>query len=376
MTHIASMHVDVVVTRLHTPFVTAQRRTEVNETVVLRLVDSDGRVGWGEGPQSWRVTGESLAGVRACLEGPLRQVLVGADLGEPERLLGAIQGAVVGNPSARMAADLAVHDLLARAAGVGVAEVLGHRPDGGDRAEVRLPTDVTLAAGDLEALADAARARVADGFETLKLKVGTDASTDVERVRAVREAVGPGIGLRVDANQGWSVPEAVGVITALAEADLGLEVVEQPVRRRDLAGLVEVARRVPLPVMADESVFDLDDLDDLARLNEAAGAPVAMVNVKLAKCGGLSPARRIVARAHELGMRVLVGSMMESFVGMAAGAALAQASGADGRGPDLVPDLDAAWWSQSSPFADGPRYERGKLVLPAGPGFGISALAG
>lgn len=366
MTTIEALDVEVVVTALHTPFVTAQRRTEVNETVVLRLTDSDGRVGWGEGPQSWRVTGESLAGVRACLEGPLRDVLVGASLDDPDALLAAVHAAVVGNPSARMAADLAVHDLVARAAGMDVATWLGAEGGPGGR----LATDVTLAAGGLDTLVAAARQRVDEDFGVLKLKVGTDAAGDVERIRAVRQEVGPAIGLRVDANQGWQVDEAIAIIAALAEADLGLEVVEQPVRRRDLAGLVEVARASALPVMADESVFDADDLDDLCRLNDAAGSPVAMVNVKLAKCGGLWPARGLVAQAHERGMTVLVGSMMESFLGMAAGAALVRACA-----PELVPDLDAAWWSTRSPFADGPRYEHGALVLPDAPGFGITALA-
>lgn len=364
MNTITDIHVDLVSTPLHSTFVTAQRSTDEVQTVVLRLADDQGRVGWGEGPESWRVTGESLAGIKACLEGPLAAVLVGANLDEWPHVLQSVQSAIAGNPSAKMAADLAVHDLVAQVAGVSVAELLGG-PSGG-RA---LPTDVTLSAGSVDDLVGAALARVGEGFTTLKLKVGADASHDLERIEQVRAAVGPDITLRVDANQGWQVDEAIAIIEGLATANLGIEAVEQPVRRRDLVGLVRVAAASALPVMADESVFDLDDLDDLARVSEASGGAIGLVNVKLAKCGGLAPARGVIDRARELGMKVLVGSMMESMLGMAAAGALVQATG-----QDLVPDLDAAWWGSRSAFEGGPAYGRGVLVLPDAPGFGVGGL--
>lgn len=357
---IAAMEVSVIESELHTPFVTAQRTATVDECVSLRLTDTDGVVGWGEGPQSWRVTGESLAGVRACLEGPLSDVLIGASLDDLDTLLDDIQRAVVGNPSAKMAADLAVHDLAARRRGITVTELLGGPAGAG-----RLITDVTLSAGDAGALAAAARERVAEGFTTLKMKVGTGGAQDVDRVRAVRDAVGPEVVVRLDANQGWDVPTAHQVLAGLAAAELGIELVEQPVARRDYRGLAEVARESAIPILADESVFDSFDLELVAE----AGS-VRMVNVKIAKCGGLRPAVRLVEQARGHGLRVLVGSMMESFVGIAAGAALVRATGAD-----LTPDLDAAWWSIRSPYADGPDYDTGALRLPGTPGFGVTRLA-
>lgn len=360
MSTITGLSVSVIESALHTPFVTAQRTATSDECVSLRLTDADGVVGWGEGPQSWRVTGESLAGVSACLEGPLREVLLGAALDDLDTLLDDIQGAVVGNPSAKMAADLAVHDLAARRRGVTVTELLG-----GPSGDARLVTDVTLSAGAADDLAAAARDRVADGFGTLKMKVGTGGAQDVDRVRAVREAVGPDVVIRLDANQGWDVPTAHRVLADLADAGLGIELVEQPVARRDYRGLAEVARESAIPILADESVFDAFDLDLVA----AQGA-VSMVNVKIAKCGGLRPAVRLVERARGYGMQVLIGSMMESFVGIAAGAALARATGID-----RTPDLDAAWWSVASPYADGPTYADGAIELPGDPGFGVTAVA-
>lgn len=321
---------------LHTPFVTALRRTTTIETLVLELEDSDGAVGWGEAPQVWQVTGDSVAGSEACLEGPMSEALLGrpATVGDTAAL---VQRVVVGNRAAKMAADVALHDLEARRAGA--AE------------PVRLRTDVTLAAGDADGLAAAARARVADGFGVLKLKVGTDAATDVARVRAVRDAVGPEIGLRLDANQGWDARSAVEVIRALEDAGCGVELVEQPVRAADVPGLAWVRAHVATPVMADESVFGLEDLVEVIR-HDAAD----LVNLKLAKTGGLTPALEMARVAHLHGIGVCVGSMMESHIGIGAAALLAA------READVVPDLDAAWWAERSPYAGGVSYEGDHVV--------------
>ena len=266
---------------LHTPFVTALRRTTTVETVLVEVVDSDGVSGWGEAPQVWQVTGDSLAGSQACLDGPLSDALIGAP-SDPRFTASVIQRTVVANRSAKMAADIALHDLAARRAGVPLAQHLATYVGLGIAAS-RVRTDVTLAAGDAGSLAAAAQARVADGFEVLKLKVGTDAATDVARVKAVREAVGPGVALRLDANQGWDAFSAIAVIHALEDAGVAVEVVEQPVAAADLIGLAHVTANVDTPVMADESLFTLEDLVEIIRLDAAD-----LVNVKLAKCGGLT----------------------------------------------------------------------------------------
>ncbi|WP_323792439.1 dipeptide epimerase [Nocardioides sp.] len=352
---------------LHTPFVTALRRTTTIETVLVRLTDTDGCIGWGEAPQVWQVTGDSLAGSRACLDGPMADVLVAAPA-DPSETAPLIQRAVVGNRSAKMAADVALHDLAARRAGVPLAVHLAQqagRPDGaGTATSVR--TDVTLAAGDASGLAEAARARVSDGFTTLKLKVGTDAATDVARVRAVRDAVGPGIGLRLDANQGWDAFTAIEVIHALEDAGVGVEVVEQPVPAHDVLGLAHVTAHVDTPIMADESLFTLEDLVEIIRCDAAD-----LVNVKLAKCGGLTPALELLGVAQRHGFGTFVGSMMESHVGIGAAASLVAAVGVTS-----LPDLDAAWWATSSPYDGGVAYERDEIVLPTTPGLGINGFEG
>lgn len=357
MSRVADVTTDRLSVRLHTPFVTALRRTQTTDVVVVRVTDSDGVTGWGEAPQVWQVTGESLAGAEACLRGPLADVVVGRDVDDLSETCRGVQAAVAGNHGAKAALDVALHDLAARRAGVSLVRLLGS-------GQHRVPTDVTLAAGDAEMLAGTAARRRADGFGVLKLKVGTDAATDVARVAAVRDAVGPDVSLRLDANQGWTPREAVTVIGSLEDRGLDVEFVEQPVRAADLDGLAWVTARVGTPVMADESVYGVRDLVEVIRRRAADS-----VNIKLAKCGGLSVGRTLLelARAHDMG--TIVGSMMETHLGVAAAASLATASGTTS-----VSDLDAAWWIQESPYVGGPSYDGASLLLAEAPGLGVGGL--
>ena len=342
---------------LHTPFVTALRSTTSLETLVVELVDGEGLRGFGESPQVWRVTGESLAGAEACIAGPLADVVRGRSIDDLTELADGVAAAVVGNAGAKAAVDVALHDLAARRLGVSLPRLLG-------TSRHQVETDVTVSVGDHAQLAESARKRVAEGFHVLKLKVGTDPDSDVARVRGVREAVGPDIRIRADANQGWTPRDAIRVIRALEDAGVDLEFVEQPVDAADVTGLARVTAAVDTPVMADESVFGLRDLSAVIESGAAD-----LVNIKLAKCGGLSPAIAMASLAKAHGIGYIVGSMMEGPIGVGAAASLVAAAGST-----LVSDLDAAWWTSRSPVAGGLRYDGETIVLPAGPGLGIEGL--
>ena len=351
---IVDVRCELLYAPLHTPFVTALRSTTSLESMLVEVLDSDDAYGLGEGPAVWRVTGESLASVQACVEGPLRSLLLRRDPDDLVPLLHDVAACVVGNAAAKAAVDVALHDLVARRRGVSLAVLLGG-------SQLQVPTDVTVAAGDPATLVAAALDRVADGFDVLKLKVGTDAATDVERVLAVRGAVEPGTTIRLDANQGWTPREAVRVLNRLEDAGADVELVEQPVAAADLDGLAWVRDRVHTPVMADEAVFGVRDLVSVITRGAAD-----LVNVKLAKAGGLLPARTLLelARAHGLG--TMVGSMMEGPVGVGAAASLVAA-----HGTTVVPDLDAAWWLAEPPLTGGPSYDGAVLHLADAPGLGV-----
>ena len=175
-----------------------------------------------------------------------------------------------------------------------------------------------------------------------------------------------GVSIRLDANQGWTRDEAVTVVRALDDADLGVELVEQPVAGEDVEGLAWVRARVGVPIMADEALFTRVDLERILRLGAAD-----LVNVKLAKTGSLGLARQLLERAAAEGLGTMVGSMMETAVGVGAAAALAAAVPSP-----VVDDLDAAWWVATSPVHGGVRYARGRVLLPGAPGSGVEAVDG
>ena len=342
---------------LHTPFVTALRTATHAESLLVEV--SDGELsGWGEAPQVWKVTGESLAGAQACVEGPIAVAVDGLGPDDLTEALRRVQNAAAGNFGAKGAVDVALHDLAARRRGQTLHGFLGSTID-------TVRTDMTLSVGDPDALAAAGQARIADGFDVLKIKVGTDATADVERVRRVRAAIGPEPTLRLDANQGWSRRDAVTAIRALEDAGCNIELVEQPVPAADLEGMAWVTDRVGTPILADESVYGVRDLVNVIRHGAAD-----MVNVKLAKCGGLGPARTLLELAREHGIRTIVGSMMESHVGVGAAAALVAAYPTS-----AVNDLDAAWWLKEAPVTGGIRYEGSLIHLPSAPGLGVTGLA-
>lgn len=347
-----------VTAALHSPFVTALRTTSTLETLVVEIVDSDGVRGFGEAPQVWRVTGESLAGAEVCVLGPLRELLIGRSPDDLTELLREVNVAVVGNFGSKSAVDVALHDLASRRLGVSLPHFFGttrHRVD----------SDVTVSAGSVDQLTADAKSRLAEGFGVLKLKLGTDAMTDVSRVVAVREAVGPDVRIRVDANQGWTARQAIAVIRRLEDAGADLEFVEQPVPAYDLDALARVTAAVNTPVMADEAVFGVRDLTALIERGAAD-----LVNVKLAKCGGLAQARTMLDLAAAHGIGTIVGSMMEGPIGVGAAASLVAS-----RPTTATSDLDAAWWLSTSPMRGGLVYDAGTITLPAGPGLDIEGLA-
>lgn len=342
---------------LHTPFITALRTATHAESLLVELTDGE-LSGWGEAPQVWKVTGDSLAGSQACIAGPIGTALEGLGPDDLTEALRRVQGAAVGNFAAKDAVDVALHDLAARRRGQTLHGFLGSTVD-----VVR--TDVTLSVGDADALAEAGKARVADGFDVLKIKVGTDAAGDVERVRRVRAAIGPEPRLRLDANQGWTRRDAVTVIRALEDSGCAIEFVEQPVAAADLEGMAWVTDRVGTPILADESVFSVRDLVNVIRLGAAD-----LVNVKLAKCGGLATARTLLELAREHGVGAIVGCMMEGHVGVGAAAALVAAYPTT-----AVNDLDAAWWLREPAVTGGIRYEGSQIHLPSAPGLGVTGLS-
>jgi o-succinylbenzoate synthase len=342
--------------RLRTPLATALGPVVFREGVLLSLRDTEGCHGYGEATPLQAFGTESLDAARHCLEECVA-LLAGADLQEPEDLLGWIAGRCPLTPTARAAIDAALHDIVASAAGQSLASWLAAKWGGSPSPAV--PVNALLASRSPSALVAEARRAVGLGFHTLKLKVGVGpASDDVERVAAVRGAVGPAPRIRVDANGAWTPDQALGRLEALASLDL--EFVEQPVAAGDLDGLAQVRRRGPVAVAADESVLGEAGLRSVL---EAEAADLVML--KPAAIGGISRARAAAELAGVAGVAVVPTSLLEGAVGVLAALHLAASL------PSPLPACGLATSALlENDLAPPPVPERGRLRVPRGPGLG------
>jgi L-alanine-DL-glutamate epimerase-like enolase superfamily enzyme len=315
--------------------------------VVVRVTDADGVEGWGEAsPQPYY--GETADTVTAILP-RLAGVLADAAQGDPfalERIDAALAHAMGRNPAARVAVSCALHDLVGKKLGLPVWKMWGLDPYAAPE------SSFTIGIDDVEVMRD--KVREAAGYRILKIKVGTP--RDEEILRMIRDEA-PEATIRVDANTGWTAKEAIRRIPMLEE--FGVEFVEQPLPAEDLEGLRLVRKNSRLPIIADESC---EVASDVAKL---AGA-VDGVNIKLAKCGSLREAIRIVHAARAHGMKVMLGCMIESTVGIAAAIQLTPLV-------DYV-DLDGAALLADDPFT-GPGIEAdGRIRFNSTePGFGVAA---
>lgn len=296
--------------------------------VVLKVVTSDGRTGFGCASPAEEVTGETAERCLTALRDLLVPLLLEADAGDLQGVGARSAAAALACPAARAAVDIALHDLLGQRAGQPLARVLGLRRD-------RLPTSITLGIeGDAAVTLDRARRHVSAGFTILKVKIGENWEADALLIRSLRDALGPRIALRADGNQGYSESQARSFLGALRPGDL--ELIEQPIAAPDIEGMARLAREFDLPIMADESLRSEEEARHIVRARAAD-----LVNIKLMKSGGVAPALRIAAITSEGGLGAMAGCNDESRIGIAAGLHFALAAPRTERA-DLDGHLDLA----------------------------------
>jgi L-alanine-DL-glutamate epimerase-like enolase superfamily enzyme len=277
------------------PFVIARNTTEVAEVVWVEL-EHEGEHGYGEAAPIERYD-ESPQSALAYLEE------AAGSLGDDPFALEEIMNRLPQREyAARAALDAALHDLCGRTTGLPVWRLLG-------LGRTAPPTSWTIGLGDPDEMAR--KAEKASAFKSLKLKLGGRDGLDVDRVAAVRD-VWDGL-IRVDVNEYWTLDEALDALPRLAE--LGVDYCEQPLRARDPAG-AELKRRSPMPIYVDEDCHTLENVRDCVERSHG-------VNVKLAKSGGIREALRIVHATRALDLKVMLGCMVESGLGIAAGASIA-----------------------------------------------------
>jgi L-alanine-DL-glutamate epimerase-like enolase superfamily enzyme len=332
------MEIEVLELRTKHPFIIARGGQSDYRTVWVRLKDGDGNEGWGEAAPT-KFYGETTETVLAALD------TYGAhlpddpfDLEEAERRWEEL---LHRNPAARAALSSALHDLVGKRLGVPLYRLWGLDPTKAPR------STFTIGIDQPEKMR--AKVREAEQYPILKIKLGTD--RDVEILRTIRDTTDREI--RVDANCGWTLKQTVRMLPVLEE--FGVTVLEQPLPADQLDGLGEIRRRADIPVIADESCETAADIPPLV-------GKVDGINIKLAKCGGLREAIRMIAIARAHGMTVMVGCMIESSIGITAAAHFTPLV-------DIV-DLDGAALLADDPFV-GATIDGGQVSLPTGPGLGV-----
>lgn len=291
--------------RLKEPYTIAYETIDSATNIFLRVETNSKITGFGCAAPDLQITGETPETVLKAIRDIVHPSIKGSDPLRSAMLLERLAPLMGSQSSALAAIDMALHDILGKVCGLPLWKLLGGYRD-------RIKTSVTIGILPTGETVTRARDFLAQGFKTLKIKGGKDTDSDIERVHKVREAVGPEIELRFDANQGFTFEQALKFVEETRHCRL--ELIEQPTPTGQPDLLGRVTSNVSIPVMADESLMTLRDAFRLARRDL-----VDMVNIKLMKVGGIVVARQINAVARSAGLEVMVGCMDESALSIAAG---------------------------------------------------------
>ncbi len=319
------------------------------ETLVFKVETDEGITGYGEAAPLAYVTGEDLETVEV-MGRIYREKLIGADPLAISQIHQILDREYAGNTSLKAAIDIACYDIAAKKMGVPLWKYLGGAVN-------QIRTDVTLGIDSPEKMTQKALEWKEKGFTELKVKLGEDIATDFRRMKAIRDAVGDDMVLRIDANQGWSVKDAIRIARKLE--DLDIDLIEQPVAAWDLEGHGRIREATTIPIVADESCHS--PMDAVKLISKVDG-----MNIKLMKCGGIYNAIKINAIAEAAGHFCMIGCMGESKIANAAGMHLAAAL------PNIQKvDLDVTFFANGGEVTGGYTGESGLCTLSDKPGLGI-----
>ncbi len=322
--------------------------------MIVEITSDSEITGVGESSPSERVTHETPQTVREALN-KIAPHLIGTSPLRIERIVDSMDRIIAGNPSAKAAIDMALHDIIGKTTEIPLFKLLG-----GFRQSVL--TDLTLSIKKADEMAQDAIRATRQGFKALKVKVGMNPEEDFERVRKIREAIGSETTIRIDANQGWTVNQAIKVLKKLEPFDI--EFAEQPVTTEALQGLAKVRKKTAIPVMADESVHSPEDALNLIRDDT-----VDLINIKLMKSGGIHKAKKIAAVAEAAKVPCMIGCMGESILGITAGVHLAAAVK-----NIQYADLDSDLLIRDAVTSDGAEIHDSRRIPPGKPGLGVTKL--
>jgi L-Ala-D/L-Glu epimerase len=339
------------------PFTIATGTMEYAQNILIKVVINDAIIGIGECSAFPMIVGETQ---NTCYEmaKDFAKIWIGKEALDIEKRMNELHLFTAGNSTIKSAFDMALYDIAAQEAKLPLYEFLG-----GIKKDML--TDITVGINTPAIMAAQAKAFVDNGATILKIKLGKDVATDVQRMKTIRESIGNNIKIRIDANQGWSVEDATSALAQLGEYNI--EFCEQPMRVYNDEHLPELVKTSPIKIMADESVYNHHDAKRLIK-NKACD----YINIKMAKSGGIHEALKIIAVAKENNIPCMMGGMLESRVALSAFAHFAAAN------PQIIfYDMDTCMLGHKvDPVIGGVTYAGYTVQLPTSNGIGANVDEG
>ncbi|MBW9144740.1 dipeptide epimerase [Clostridium sp. CM027] len=355
---IQDIRIGKINTPLRQPYKVGKRLLNFSDEIVIKMVTDTGEIGYGSAAPTPLITGETQSSIIGAIE-YIKPEIIGLDIDNIEEIMKVIHGSMHGNNSAKAAIDVAIYDLLCKKYGVPLYKFLGGY-------KTSLSTDITIANDTVEQMVTKSVEAVMNGYTYLKVKIGNDMARDIERVKAVRKAVRRGIKIRVDANQGWSPKEAVSTIRKFEDMGLDIEFVEQPVNAWDIDGLKYVTDNVETKILADEAVFGPSDAFKIIEKRAAD-----LISIKLMKCGGINNAIKMYNMAENMGIRCMMGCMLESRIGITAATSFAAS-----KSNMIKADLDTMLLFEHDSIVGGACITGNTITINDSPGLGIIDIIG
>lgn len=340
--------------RLKKPFVISLGAFNYAENIIVVIRTNEGLTGFGECSPFMPINGESMETCYVVAR-YLAKALLGKNPLEIEACSEIMDNTIFGNSSIKSAFDIALYDIASQHVGLPLYAFLG-----GQNNKI-LKTDYTVSLGEAEQMVADALEIKSRGFEVIKVKLGDDPEKDIFRIKAIREAIGNEIPLRLDANQGWDTESAIRVLNELSLYNI--QFCEEPIPRWNFMELSRIRNESRVMIMADESCCDHHDAQRLIDLKAAPS-----FNIKLGKSSGIFKAQKIIKLAESANLQLQIGGFLESRIGFTASAHLALTS-------DAVKfcDFDTPMMFSEDPVSGGIQYGvNGLVTVPEVPGLGAS----
>ncbi|ENT6602166.1 dipeptide epimerase [Listeria innocua] len=355
---ITKIKTHIIPIQLSATFKTALREVSHVNVVRVYIHFDNGIIGIGEAAPTHVITGDTEVSILSAINDIFGPFLINRELDEELTILDEMKSLLVHNSSPKAAIDIALHDALAKAHSKPLYEFLGGGLAG-------LETDYTISIGTPEKMVRDAETKVAEGFQSLKVKLGLDpVEIEVAKIRQMNDALGGKIPFRIDANQGWTADEAIQILNEWQ--DIPIDFIEQPVKSWDFTGMAKVTANTSIPIMADESLFGFHDAKRL--LDEKC---CNLLNIKLMKSAGIKEAQAIHDLAGSYNVGCMIGTMIEGYASLSAAAHFAAAS-KQVKFYDL--DVPFMWDLHGKNIADiGLEIGRGQVLLTEEDGIGIPA---